>query len=90
MVENEKFYWVGSLDDRTTDACMWLIGGSDEADKIGGSFSGTNPNHGGIPRSLDKLKELVQEAAKKDPDIDTDARKFTPHINCRKTYVRDV
>jgi hypothetical protein len=28
MLEDEKFYWVGSMDDRTTDACKWLIGGS--------------------------------------------------------------
>jgi len=33
---------------------------------------------------------LVQKAADKDPEIETEPRKFTPHINCRKTYVRDV
>lgn len=90
MVENEQFYWVGGLDDRTTDACKWLIGGTDEADNIGGNFDGTNPNYGGTPRSLGELKELVQEAAKKDPAIDTKAREWTPHINCRKSYVRSV
>ena len=90
MVENEQFYWVGGLDDRTTDACKWLIGGTDEADNIGGNFDGTNPNYGGTPRSLDELKELVQEAAEKDPAIDTEAREWTPHIQCRKSYVRNV
>jgi len=29
----------------------------------------------------------VQEAAEKDPAIDTEAREWTPHINCRKSYV---
>jgi len=90
MVEDETFYWTGAVDDRTTDACKWLMGGSDLADDIGGAFDGTNPNYGGEPRSLDKLKELIKKAAKKDPDVNTDAREFTPHINCRKTYVRDV
>jgi len=90
MLEDEKFYWVGSMDDRTTDACKWLIGGSSAADNIGGAFDGTNPNEGGNPVSLEELKELVQKAADKDPSINTDARQFTPHINCRKTYVRDV
>jgi hypothetical protein len=90
MIEQEKFYWVGALDDRTTDACRWLIGGASAADNIGGAFKGTNPNEGGIPRTLPKLKELVQKAADKDPEIETEPREFTPHINCRKTYVRDV
>jgi hypothetical protein len=90
MLEDEKFYWVGALDDRTTDACKWLIGGSSAADNIGGAFDGTNPNEGGTPVSLEELKELVQKAAEKDPAINTKAREFTPHINCRKTYVRDV
>jgi len=90
MVEDETFYWTGAVDDRTTDACKWLMGGSDLADDIGGAFDGTNPNYGGEPRSLDKLKELIKKAAKKDPDVNTEAREFTPHISCRKTYVRDV
>jgi hypothetical protein len=90
MVEDETFYWTGAVDNRTTDACKWLMGGSDLADDIGGAFDGTNPNHGGTPRSLDELKELIKKAAEKDPDVNTDAREFTPHISCRKTYVRDV
>ena len=90
MIENEEFYWTGSIDDRTTDACRWLIGGTSEAENIGGAFDGTNPNYGGNPVSLDELKDLVKEAARKDPEIDTEAREWTPHINCRKTYVRNV
>jgi hypothetical protein len=90
MIENEQFYWVGAIDDRTTNACKWLIGGSDLADDIGGAFSGTNPNYGGEPRSLEELKELVKKAAEKDPDVNTKPREYTPHINCRKTYTRDV
>jgi len=90
MVEDETFYWTGGTGDRTTDACKWLIGGSDMADNIGGAFDGTNPNHGGSPVPLAELKELVQKANEKDPEIDHDAREWTPHINCRKTYVRDV
>ena len=90
MVEDETFYWTGGTGNRTTDACKWLIGGSDMADNIGGAFDGTNPNHGGSPVPLAELKELVQKANEKDPEIDHDAREWTPHINCRKTYVRDV
>jgi hypothetical protein len=86
----DTFYWVGSVDDRTTDACKWLIGGTDTADNISGGFNGTNPNYGGEPVALDELRDLIQEAAEKDPDVTTDARKYTPHIQCRKTYVRDV
>jgi hypothetical protein len=88
--EDDTYYWVGSVDERTTDACKWLIGGTELADNIGGSFDGTNPNHGGNPVSMERLKELVQEAAKKDPDINTKAREWTPHINCRKNFVRYV
>jgi hypothetical protein len=89
-LEGDGFYWVGSVDDRTTDACKWLIGGTDTADNIGGAFDGTNPNHGGEPVPLEELKELVTKAAEKDPEVQTKPRDWTPHINCRKSYVRDV
>jgi hypothetical protein len=39
---------------------------------------------------LEELKELVTKAAEKDPDVTTKPRDWTPHINCRKSYVRDV
>jgi len=86
---DDLYYWVGSIDDRTTEACKWLIGGSSES-AIGGSFDGTNPNYGGNPVTMEELSDLVEEAAEKDPDINTEARQWTPHINCRKTFVRYV
>jgi hypothetical protein len=95
-LEDEKFYWVGALDSRTTNSCRWLIGGDSEVDESqgdfdkAGNFAGTNPNHGGEPRSLEKLKELVQEAAERDKTVNTKPRTWTPHISCRKSYVRDV
>lgn len=75
--EEFKFKWVGSIDDRTTEACIWLL-------------EQTNPRHGGEPVTMEKLKELIQEAPEHDPDINTEAREFTPHVNCRKRYVRVV
>lgn len=38
--------------------------------------------------SLAALKDLVQEAPSHDPKLDTEAREWTPHINCRHTFVR--
>jgi len=76
--EEFEFKWVGSDDRRTTEACTWLL-------------EQTNPDHGGNPVSLEELKELIQEAPEHDPELpDTMAREFTPHINCRKRYVRHV
>jgi hypothetical protein len=80
MAEGEKFYWTGSLDDRTTEACKWLI-------------QETNPNENGEPVSLGKLKELIAEAPKHDDDMPNDMARpenFTVHINERKTFTRDV
>jgi hypothetical protein len=77
---DEKFYWTGNIDDRTTEACEWLI-------------RETNPNYGGDPVSLEKLKDLIEEAPTHDPDMDDNMARpedFTVHINERKTYVRDV
>jgi len=76
--EEFRFKWVGSTDDRTTEACLWLL-------------EQTNPNYGGTPVPLDELKELIQEAPEHDPDLDDNmARTFTPHVNCRKRYIRHV
>jgi len=77
--EEFRYKWVGDYtSDRTTDACKWLL-------------EQTNPKHGGTPVSMDRLKELIQEAPEHDEDIkDTMARDFTPHINCRKRFVRYV
>jgi hypothetical protein len=80
MVEGEKFYWTGSLDDRTTDACRWLI-------------NKTNPNHGGSPVSLEKLQDLIEEAPTHDDDMQDDLARpdnYLVHPSERKTYVRHV
>lgn len=75
---DERFKWVGTYDDgRTTEACQWLL-------------EQTNPKHGGDPVGLERLKELVQEAPEHDPDVNTEPREWTPHIQCRKTFVRHV
>jgi len=53
----------------------------------------TNPNEGGTPVSLEKLRELIAEAPTHDPDMQDDLARpenYVPHINCRKTYARDV
>ncbi len=76
-----KFKWVGVFDDgRTTDACQWLL-------------SQTNPNHGGDPVSLEKLKELIEEAPEHDDEMQDDLARpenYVVHPNERKTYVRHV
>jgi hypothetical protein len=80
MVEGETFYWTGSLDDRTTDACRWLI-------------NKTNPDHGGEPVSLETLQDLIEEAPTHDDDMQDDLARpdnFLVHPSERKTYVRDV
>jgi len=80
MAEGEKFYWTGSLDNRTTEACRWLI-------------QETNPNHGGTPVSLEKLRELIAEAPTHDPDMQDDLARpenYVIHPGERKTYTRDV
>jgi len=80
MAEGEKFYWTGSLDNRTTEACRWLI-------------QETNPNEGGTPVSLEKLRELIAEAPTHDPEMQDDLARpenYVVHPNERKTYTRDV
>lgn len=76
-MDEETFYAVNPMNNRTTDACKFLV-------------SETNPRHGGTPVLLSRYKELVQEANERDEDIDHDAREFKPHIQCRTTYVRAV
>jgi len=80
LTEGEEFYWSGSLGDRTTAACEWLI-------------NKTNPNHGGNPVSLEKLKELIEEAPKHDDEMQDNLARpedFVVHPNERKTWVRAV
>jgi hypothetical protein len=76
--EDGLFYWVGGLDDRTTEACRWLI-------------NETNPNHGGDPVPLDELRELIEEAPTHDPEMQDDLARpedYVVHPNERKTWVR--
>jgi hypothetical protein len=84
MAEGEQFYWTGATQaeqpDRTTDACDWLI-------------QKTNPNHGGTPVSLSRLKELIAEAPTHDDDMQDDLARpenFIVHPQERKTFSRDV
>jgi hypothetical protein len=77
---DEQFYWVGGTDDRTTEACNWLM-------------DQTNPNHGGTPVSLDELKSLIEEAPTHDPEMQDNLARpedFVVHPNERKTFVREV
>jgi hypothetical protein len=75
---DDTFYWTGSLDDRTTEACRWLI-------------EQTNPNHGGEPVTLERLKELIAEAPEHDPEMQDNLARpenFLVHPNERKTFTR--
>jgi hypothetical protein len=53
----------------------------------------TNPNHGGSPVSLERLKELIDEAPTHDDDMQNDLARpenYLVHPNERKTFVRHV
>lgn len=98
-LDDGLFYWTGASppDHRQTAICAWLIAGDSAAQDAlenetwpSTGFEGTNPNYGGEPVPIDELKELVQEAAELDPTYDLSAREWTPHINCRSTWVRHV
>ena len=71
------FYWTGASpgDHRQTEFCEFLI-------------NETNPNHGGDPVPMDELKGYIQRAPEIDDKITTDPREWTPHINCRSTFVK--
>lgn len=74
----ERFYWQGPENPRTTDACSWLK-------------RKTNPQFGGEPVSLSRLKELIAEAPSHDDDLPDDMARpddFVCHINERHTFVR--
>jgi len=82
-----RFKWVGTEDGRTTDACSWLKGGDSLAGG-GPSFDGTNPEHGGEPVGLKEMQDLIKTA--NEEFVDHAPREYTPHINCRHTFVRAV
>jgi hypothetical protein len=78
--EDGLFYWTGALDDRTTEACRWLI-------------NQTNPNHGGDPVPLEELRDLIEEAPTHDPEMQDDLARpedYVVHPAERKTWVRHV
>jgi len=77
---DDRFYWAGVIDNRTTDACEWLI-------------NKTNPNNGGTPVSMSELKDLIAEAPTHDEGMDDNLARpddFVVHPNERKTFVRYV
>ena len=94
---DSQFYWSGNLDDRETPMCAWLIAGDSAAQQAASregeswpstGFEGTNPFEGGNPVPMDELEDLIERAADLDPTYELDARRLTPHINCRKSFVR--
>ncbi|AFH21431.1 hypothetical protein OSG_eHP1_00005 [environmental Halophage eHP-1] len=90
---DNRFYWTGALDDRTTDTCAYLQNGFDADLENPGAFSGlrrpdgTDPFEGGEPMPLEELQEHIKEVAQADPELNTQPRQWTPHINCRSTFV---
>ncbi|AFH22386.1 hypothetical protein OSG_eHP24_00055 [environmental Halophage eHP-24] len=75
---DDKFYWTGAIDDRTTDACEWLI-------------RQTNPNYGGTPVQLKDLQDLIAEAPEHDDSMQDDLarpKNYVVHPNERKTFTR--
>jgi len=92
--EDDRFYWTGSTDRRTTDICKYLIKGNaanldNPADFQGlRKPNGTNPFEGGTPMGLEELKRHVQEVSIASEEFEGTPREWTPHINCRKTYAR--
>jgi hypothetical protein len=75
-----KFYWTGAEpgDRRQTEACEWLI-------------RKTNPFHGGTPVSLERLRELVEEAPEHDEDMQDNLARpevWVVHPNERSTFAK--
>lgn len=73
---DDRFYWQGPSDSRTTDACEEL---KDE----------TNPQHGGTPVTMNELVRL-QEQVQEQHFPSLSFRKHTVHPNERHTFVRQV
>jgi ribosomal protein L37E len=84
--DEAQFKFLGPIDDRKETSCLWLIGGDSLAGTSTG-FEGTNPDYGGEPVTLDRLRDLVQEANNRFVD-GHDARRYAPHIGCRDSYVQ--
>lgn len=78
--EEANFKWVSANDDRRTDACEWLT-------------EQTNPSEGGTPVSMERLKELIDEAPEHDDEMQDDLARpddFIVHPNERSSWVRHV
>ncbi len=78
--DDSLFYWSGATpgDTRQTDACEWLI-------------EKTNPNYGGNPVSLSKLRDLVEEAPTHDDEMQDNLARpdsWVIHPNERSTFVK--
>lgn len=77
---DEKYYWTGPEDHRTTDICHDLK-------------QMTQPKRGGSPVPLEDLKKALMAKAKEHRGRGgTPGRvdEWVPHYQCRHTFVRDV
>lgn len=77
-MDTARFRWSGMPYDpnRSTEACQWI---EDQIEQAGGGVS------------MDRLKELIQEAPRHDPDLANDmAREWAPHPQCTHRPVRVV
>jgi len=78
LADDSKFYWSNPVDNRTTEACEWLT-------------EKTNPFKNGEPVSLEKLKELIEEAPEHDDQMQDDLARpenYVIHPNERSTWAR--
>jgi hypothetical protein len=78
--EDQRFYWTGVEDSRTTEACTWLK-------------EQTHPDFGGEPVGLNTLRELIEEAPSHDTEMQDGLARpenYVVHPNERHTYVRHV
>ena len=73
---DDRFYWQGPSDARTTDACEELK-------------ERTNPQHGGDPVTMNELVRMQQEVQQQHFG-NLSFRKHTIHPNERHTFVRQV
>lgn len=80
-----RFYWQGSEDSRTTQLCEDLMIAT-------GSASGTPEAFDDYPGEAVDMKTLVrlEREASDYHSPDLQFRRHVPHINCRKTFVRDA
>lgn len=76
--EEFLFYWSGPEDHRTTEICSRMK-------------SETNPRHGGTPKPLEEMRELLEEIAEEEKGgLPGRVKEWLPHFQCRHTFVRKV